>query len=252
MSRYRAGYRGDRYRGFTGTDGLGIPGMAVSMFLGIGLALALGFTSIKWPMAWSMAVMSGALLLGGGLALVCRWLDWPLLAFFEVFAGMLLVFWSLTSGAVLLGVTFWGRGRLRGISIALGVLAAALVFWRDKKRREKPSILFALYFGLIIFSCAHNGLLSLNILVDHRPETRTAAQVLRVEKERRETFSRFGSRTYTLYYAVVKENELTRGGTWLRVERETYEALEPGDQVELILHPGALGDPWLECVEDSR
>ncbi len=134
--------------------------------------------------------------------------------------------------------------------IAIGILTTVLLFRWMKKREDRPSpflwAFFALFLGFLAYSFSLGALLGVNILADGGPVQSTAAQVLRLEKENRRTYGRVSS-NYTVYFVVVKENGLTSGGRF-PIDKPAYDSLHPGDEVELILHPGALGASWIECV----
>ncbi|MCI9402856.1 MAG: hypothetical protein HFF04_04175 [Oscillospiraceae bacterium] len=250
--RRRPGYRDGRYRGFAGTDRVGLLGMFLSLALGIGLpALLTLFLQSRLPLPRAAAVMTAAFLVGLAVSWLCRRRDWPLLSLFQLFSVMTLLFFSLTlRHRVIERVVFQDTRHLSAAGIAIGILTTVLLFRWMKKREDRPSpflwAFFALFLGFLAYSFSLGALLGVNILADGGPVQSTAAQVLRLEKENRRTYGRVSS-NYTVYFVVVKENGLTSGGRF-PIDKPAYDSLHPGDEVELILHPGALGASWIECV----
>ena len=179
---------------------------------------------------------------------VCRRLDWPLLSSFEFFTSILLMLWHITLRLkVTERVVLQNGGHLLLIGAAVGVFAAVRTFRWEKRRRERVSLVFALVIGALCFSFCHGTLLGVNILADGYTPRQAGAQVLRLEREQRTMYAVGGPQNYTVYFAVVEENDLTSGG-WVPIEKAAYDNLCPGDEVALILHPGALGAAWIECM----
>ena len=54
--------------------------------------------------------------------------------------------------------------------------------------------------------------------------------------------------TGKVYSLLLKENALMEKGGRVKVSAALAKSLQQGDAVRLLLHPGALGVPWLECV----
>ena len=229
--RRRPGYRDGRYRGFAGTDRVGLLGMFLSLALGIGLpALLTLFLQSRLPLPRAAAVMTAAFLVGLAVSWLCRRRDWPLLSLFQLFSVMTLLFFFLTlRHRVIERVVFQDTRHLSAAGIAIGILTTVLLFRWMKKREDRPStflrIFFALFLGFVAFGFSVSGLVGVNVLADRGPTQQTSAQVLR----------------------MVKENGLTSGGRF-PIDKPAYDSLHPGDEVELILHPGALGASWIECV----
>ena len=91
--RRRPGYRDGRYRGFAGTDRVGLLGMFLSLALGIGLPTLLTlFLQSRLPLPRAAAVMTAAFLVGLAVSWLCRRRDWPLLSLFQLFSVMTLLF----------------------------------------------------------------------------------------------------------------------------------------------------------------
>lgn len=252
MSR-RYPYQWGQYVRDTGASRVSTAGFIFSALFGAGLAifLALALIFLEWPTRWAMAVMTAALLAGIGMCWVCKRFDWPFLFFFEAFSSTILIFWSLILRLeVTERVALRNIEHLTAISAIPGIWVAVKHFRWEKKYRDmsRASVFVAVIIGLCCFFLCHGALLGVNVLADSRPAQSTMAQVLRVESEWRLDGGRYTSGSYTVYFAVVKENDLTRGGTRLPVDKAAYEELKPGDEVRITLHPGALGAPWLECV----
>lgn len=254
MSRgYRV--RGNRYVGGTGTSNVSLIGMMFSMLLGIGLAGLLTFALLfsDWPVRWVMAVMTVALLVGIGMWWVCIRLDWPFLDFFKMFSCMMLTFWNIILHLeVTEQVVLWNTWHLTAIGAILGIWVAVKRFRWEKKYRDmsRASVSLAVIIGFFCFLLCRSTLLGINILADVRAARQTTVQVIRVESERRTTYGRT-AHSYTVYFAVVEENDLTEAGRF-PVDKTLYDSLEPGDQVLLTLHSGALGAPWVECSSEEK
>lgn len=250
--RRRPGYRDGRYRGFAGTDRVGLLGIFLSLTLGVGLpAFLTVFLQSHLPLPKAIAAMEAALIVGIALSWLSRKQDWPLLFLFRMFSVTTMLFLTMTLRLrVFQQVVVQGGEYLRAVSIVVGIVTVAALLQWMKKREDRPSpflrAFFALFLGFLAYSFSLGALLGVNILADGGPVQSTAAQVLRVEKENRRTYGRV-QHNYTIYFAVVKENGLTSGGR-VPIDKPAYDSLHPGDEVELILHPGALGVSWIECV----
>ena len=143
---------------------------------------------------------------------------------------------------------FWG------VAIALGFLGGGLCLWlidlewrynSDYRRKFVWIALLITGFAVIYSFCFGVQLLfCVGRLMNPAAEQTAAAVVVEAE----EISSSFGKATIVSYYGTVTETELTAQGERLCLSRETYEALEPGDQVKVILYSGILGASWLECV----
>lgn len=251
MSAYGYGNRRDLYVGGTGSSGVSVAGF----LLGIGLAFFVVALPMifRWPIKWAVVVMTAALLTGAGICWICRRLDWPFLPFFKAFTCMILPFWSLVLNlGVIEKVTLWNTGHLKVISIALAIWAGVKLFRWEKKHRDmgRASVLLAVIIGFFCFSLCHSALVGINVFADRRGTQQTAARVIRVEQGRRAAIVGRVSHSYTVYFVRVAENDLTEAGRF-PIDKTLYDTLEPGDEVRLVLHPGALGAPWLECVPNE-
>ncbi len=161
----------------------------------------------------------------------------------------MLPFWSIFLRlSVTERVVFRNTWHLKAISAGLGIWAAVKHFRREKKYRDmgRASVSLAVILGIFCFGICHSVLLGVNVLTDVREARQTTVPVIRVERESRTIYGRV-TRDYTAYFAVVGENDLTEARKF-PVNKTDYDRLEPGDEVRIILHPGALGAPWLECV----
>lgn len=250
--RQRYGYRDGRYRGSAGTDRMGILGFFLSMALGVGIpSLLTVFLQNHLPLPQAMAAMAATVIVGMALSWLCKKQDWPLLSLFQLFSIITMLFLTLTLQiGVIQRVVFCDRGYLGAVSVGAGLLTTAGLLRWMKKREDRPSLFlrgfFALFLGVLVYCFSLDGLMGVDVLADRGQTQQTVAQVTRVEQERRRTHGRV-QHDYTVYFAVVKENDLTSGGRF-PIDKAAYDSLRPGDEVELILHPGALGVEWLECV----
>ena len=141
------------------------------------------------------------------------------------------------------------------IAVVVGLLGGGICLWiidlewRYSRSRKERSVLAALLmtaitafasfgFGVGLLSCA-------NLLLDHASPRQTVATVEDLQQEYH-SGSRFSD--YYTYYVTVSDNELTGESARLSVDEQRYEALAVGDEVLVLLHPGALGQAWWECV----
>lgn len=103
----------------------------------------------------------------------------------------------------------------------------------------------------MVFPSLSNSMAAINVAAGPRTAYDSAtAEVTqtRVEEERVILGSKGNSLYMDVHYVTVAENTIVPADTELRVSEELYPRLQPGDQVEIIRHPGALGMPWIEVA----
>lgn len=234
-------------------------GRGIGIFIaGIGLPFCLAFLMRRLP---DMAAIL--------IASVYFLASVPLLAWaikrgkgsLEIFALMSIIFGAALFGGISRNVTdnmtFYGFPWVfLVIAVAVGLLGGGICLWiidlewRYSRSKERRSVLAALLeaaviafasfgFGMGILDCA-------NLLLDHASPRQTTATVEELQREYC-IGGRYRSGYYT-YYVTVSGNELTGESARLSVDEQRYEALAVGDEVLVLLHPGALGQAWLECV----
>jgi len=230
----------------------------LSVPAGIGLGILLTLLSLKLPQGAAL------LLLGAGLAAGLAFYAWALKrkdrGYLEVFA---LIF-SLLSGAALSAMArklstpvnlVEPTPLFLGLAVGIGLLGGGLCLWLigldwryGDDNRKRPIWAGLLITGLVAlgsFGFGMNLLSGVVRLADTGVERTVTAAVVELERERH-SYGRFGSSAS--YYAAVTETEWTGEGERLSLSRETYEALTVGGPARILLHPGILGVPWLECV----
>lgn len=240
----KSGPIGDRYS-VTAT----VLGVVVAVFLWVVLPGCL-------PMGWAVVGMNGIVVVGGALFLIYLERNLSFATFFEWLALIMLWLSGKTIEAeVTERVEIQNTDHLRAIGIGIGILVAVLVFWWASRRKERSSLFWrvggALVVCFLVFGWSVSVLLGADVLLDRGDPRQTTAQVVRLENEYRNTGGRWTSHWYMVYFAVVEENDLTEAGRF-PVDKTLYDSLEPGDQVLLTLHSGALGAPWVECSSEEK
>lgn len=159
--------------------------------------------------------------------------------------------WMILSGqahmirmeTTLIGKTtlFWGIG------LICAALVAGVVFWllygRTTKETVGWSLFLAAFAGLCSFQLGYDLACDVNVLADRGLARETVATVTGVGSTSYVTGRYTSAR---VCFVTLQENELTGAGR-VKVTPLVARELCEGDRVRLILHPGALGVPWLSC-----
>lgn len=240
----------DRKFGPFRSDGKGPLEILLPFLIGIGIMASL--TEILrhlLPTRWDSFVLTILLLAFTVICWVCKQFERPFLSFYRWFFPLMLVGNAMALRATMIEmIVFQSTWNLRMIGIGVGLLTAAAVFLYIKKKKRDPSLLlrllFSLLMGFLAFGFSFGGLLEINVLADGKTPQQMPVQVIQLEWEYRYSNPRVHGGT--LYFVVIEENSLTRENRF-PVSKRLYDSLETGDQVRLVLHPGALGTPWLEC-----
>ncbi len=225
---------------------------------GIGLGILLVFLSLELPQGAAL------LLLGAGLVAGIALYAWALKRENRGDLGVFALLFSLLSCAALKVMAEAIRGPVNpvklsplfwGLAVGIGLLGGGLCLWlMDLEWRYGDNTCGRSgWIGLLMigvaaaasFSIGMDLLLGVGRLVDTGAAQTMTVEVVELEQERHSS-GRYGSTTF--YYATVTETEWTEQGERLRLSRETYEALTVGGPARILLHPGILGVPWLECV----
>lgn len=107
-------------------------------------------------------------------------------------------------------------------------------------------VFFAVISVIAVFPTLKNCTDAVNVAADTRLTHTAVAEVTqtRVKKEY-VLVGKFGASVdMDVCYVTVGENDTVPAGT----ELEADGSLRPGDRVRILLHPGALGMPWIEAV----
>lgn len=221
------------------------------VFAALGLAIFSGWLAKPLPPGSRLLCLTGLLLAGG---LVAGWKGihhkWEQ----SFIPGMFfLMEWVVVSGyahSIRMGVTLGGKtGLFTLIGLVTAGLGGALVFWLLREYATKENrkwVLFLAAFGaLCSFQLGHDISLAVNALADRVTAKETVAVV---EGVRTATYASGRYTTGKVYSLLLKENELLEKGGQIKAAATLAKSLRQGDAVRLLLHPGALGVPWLECV----
>ena len=149
-----------------------------------------------------------------------------------------------------MGVTLGGKTALFTlIGLVTAVLGGAFVFWLLREyitKEDRKWILFLAAFGaLCSFQLGYDSSLSVNALADRMIAKEAVAVVEGVQTA---TYAAGRYATGKVYSLLLKENALMEKGGRVKASAALAKSLQQGDAVRLLLHPGALGVPWLECV----
>lgn len=225
---------------------------------GIGCAILLAVLERGLPALGALALSWAVLVLGVVGIAVCTRTGHFCWAFFLV---MFCVFaaWGLAATArmdILARATLL-QGGSRPLLVAVSVLLTVaigfgmwVIFGRQGLEvRDWLCIIVVSLFT--VFPSLNNSMAAINVAA----ETKTAyvsaiAEVTqtRVEEERVLLGSRGNSLYMDVHYVTVAQNAIVPADTELKVSEELYPRLQPGGQVSIILHPGALGMPWVEVA----
>lgn len=174
--------------------------------------------------------------------------------FFPIFGLFLVLGLNMTARlGILAGATLLQAGTHLLLLLVSVVLSAAAGAWLlavfSGPTNEPPLLPVILITVLMIYPSVCNSINAINVAADRTVTGVTVANVTQTRTEER-IFS--AGKTGTIFedirYVTVAENAIVPADTELKVSEELYPRLQPGDQVEIILHPGALGMPWIEVA----
>lgn len=225
---------------------------------GIASAFLLGLLALKLPDATGPLVMGAALAAGIALwAWALKREKGALQTFCLMFSLFAFLALAGNAGHICDQVTLGEKPALFWIlGVGMGILGGVVCLWLtglewqygdgDPSRQSLwRALLFAGVVAVGSFVLSLRLLSCANVLLD-RGEPRQATAV--VEELQREYHSGYRGGGHYTYHVTVSGNELTGESARLSVEEQRYEALAVGDEVFVLLHPGALGQAWLECV----
>lgn len=150
------------------------------------------------------------------------------------------------------------RGGSRSLLMVTSVLLTvatgfgmSVIFDFGHGREARDWICIIVVSAFMVFPSLNNSMAAINVAADARTAHTTAtAEVTQVKVE--EEWVILGKGAASVYadvpYVTVAENDIVPAGSELKVSKELYPRLQPGDQVEIILHPGAFGMPWVEVA----
>lgn len=189
------------------------------------------------------------------MMLVCLRKSWPLSA---MILGMfcLMLLWGLNKTArldILTGATLLADGAHRLLLLGSVILSAAVGLWMlvvfSWSTNKPPWLPVIVITVLMIYPSTSNSLKAINVAADRTVTSVTVAIATETRSEDRLlSAGKFSSIYEHIHYATIAENALIVEGTEVKVGRELYSNLQPGDQVNIILHSGALGVPWIEVA----
>lgn len=188
------------------------------------------------------------------MLVVCVQKPWPVgVLIFGMLCLMILYLLNATARlGILAGATLLQDGTHLLLLLVSVVLSAAVGAWLlavfSGPTNETPLLPVILITVLMIYPSVCNSINAINVAADRIVTGVTVANVTQTRTEER-IFSAGRSTTFEyIRYVTVAENALIAEEKELKVEQELYSHLQPGDQVEIILHPGALGMPWIEVA----
>lgn len=115
----------------------------------------------------------------------------------------------------------------------------------EKGAVEVSALFYSLFpaaIGVWSFQLGLDLAYDINALADANVERQVKAVVEDTFLERLS----WGHGDSYICYVKLQENELTKAGETIGVWKNV--GFMPGDEVGLVLHPGVLGIPWLECI----
>lgn len=225
-------------------------GLIFAALSGIGAAVALTWMAGRWlPSLAELALYLFALTFGIIGMLACNRAGHFCWAFFLAMLCVFL-FRSLTITIrtdILAYATLTGGGARPLLTILCVILTlaigAGLLFCHNHW-------VFVLVISIFaVFPTLKNCTDAINVAVDSRATQTVSTEAMETYK-REETIllSRSGSFRTDAYYITVGKNSIVPTGTELKVRETLYSSLRSGDSVNIVLHPGALGMPWLEVA----
>jgi hypothetical protein len=144
--------------------------------------------------------------------------------------------------------------------IALGLVVAVCVFalllaatWlllRGSSRAHRIFIESALVLAIGVPFSSIEMVADANVGFDHAAPTTLSAPV--TSKYTRVTRRKRSQSTYYHVSLGATTPAYEAMANDLEVPYSTYTAVKAGDRIEILLHPGALGIPWIESVRSAR
>ncbi len=228
-------------------------GLILAALGGIGAAIALSLAAGRWlPSLGELALYLVVLALGIVGAAVCSRAGHLCWAFFLVLLSVF-VARSLTitvRADILAHATLTGGGS-RVLLIALGVILTAgigvgLLFASGRDHWAFIVVISA----IAVFPTLINCMDAINVAADTKVSHAATVEVTQTGTKEGYALLGKGSASVKMnvHYVVAAENDTVPAGTEIKISEELYSALRPGDRIRILLHPGAIGAPWVEVV----
>lgn len=204
-----------------------------------GIAAAWAFF---WPQPYEIAILAVAII--PLLALVALKLYRGLVridekknnAFPSVFAALFLPAMALMLRALMdYNIFEYNRMWILVVPIGIGLTALMLIGQNEFDWQKRRDVFSAVGLAILAFVYAYGLVISTNCTFDNRSATAFDSQILNKSISR--------GKTTTYYFELAPwgpQPEVTDA----EVDRETYEQLEVGDSVEVLLLKGRWGIPW--------
>ena len=219
---------------------------------GIGTAVVLSLAAGRWlPSLGELALYLVVLTLGIVGFTACNRAGHFCWAFFMM---MLCIFMtrSLTITArtdILAQATLTGGGNRVLLTILCAVLTVGIGIGLLFAFGREFWAFVAVISVIAVFPTLKNCMDAINVAADTKLTHTAVAEVTqtRAEKEYVLIGRSAASVDMDVYYITVGENDTVPAGTELKANG----SLRPGDRVRILLHPGALGMPWIETAPEG-
>ncbi len=227
-------------------------GMVLAALGGIGTAIALSLAAGRWlPSLGELALYLAVLTLGViGIAACGRTdhLCWGL------FLTVLCVFVTrslavMVRADILAQATLISGGSRVPLAILCVILTVGIGIGLFFAFGREHWVYFVVISVIVVFPTLKNCMDAVNVAADKKPTRTAVAEVTQTSAEKEDVIlAKAGSVDMDVYYITVGENDTVPAGTELKVGKALFASLRPGDRVRVLLHPGALGMPWIEVV----
>lgn len=222
---------------------------------GIGTAVALSLAAGRWlPSLGELALYLIVLILGVIGIAVCDRTGHFLWAFFL----MMFCIFVTRSLAVTVRADILAQATLTsgGNRILLTVLCVILtvgigvgLFFAFGREHWVYLVVISV---IVVFPTLKSCMDAVNVAADKKPARTAVAEVTQTNAEKEDVIlAKAGSVDMDVYYITVGENDTVPAGTEFKVGEALFASLYPGDRVRILLHPGALGVPWIEAVPEG-
>ncbi len=220
---------------------------------GIGAAIVLAEAAGRWlPGLGELALYLVVLTFGAAGIAVCNRIGhfcWAF--FFMMFCVFMTRILAITVRTDILAQATLTSGGSHVLLIVLGVIltlgiGGGLLFafgW-------KHWVFVAVISVIVVFPTLKNCMDAINVAADKKLTHTAVAEVTQTHTEEEYVLLGKGAASVRIkvHYVTVAENDIIPAGTELKVSKTLYPHLGPGGKVRILLHPGALGRPWVEVA----
>ncbi len=223
---------------------------------GIGTAIALSLAAGRWlPSLGELALYLAVLTLGViGIAVCGRtdYLCWGL------FLTVLCVFVTRSLAVtvrvdILTQATLISGGSRVPLTILCVILTVGIGVGLFFAFGREHWVYFVVISVIVVFPTLKNCMDAVNVAADTKLTHTAVAEVTQTSAEKEDVIIGKGAASVDMdvCYVTVGENDTVPAGTELKVGEALFASLRPGDRVCILLHPGALGMPWIEVVPEG-